>query len=155
MLLIEWPVLSEMLADVESYRGERCGFLFGFDGVDATVINKMLPVCNKTESDKLTNYKISSKDYLIAEGIADLAGIKLLGVYHSHLNHPAIPSEFDQQFAQPNFIYIIFSVNGKRMMDIRSWQLDQEHQFEESKIDYIPSSRKSWKVPFPDLMLLQ
>jgi len=155
MLLIEWPVLSEMLADVETYQGERCGFLFGFEETGSIVINKIMPVSNTTHADKHTNYKISTRDYLLAEGMAELAGIKLLGVYHSHLDHPAIPSEFDRQFALPNFIYIIFSVNGKRMMDIRSWQLNQENRFEEGKIDYVPSSRKFWKVRFPDLMMLQ
>ncbi len=155
MLLIEWPVLSEMLEDVESYQSERCGFLLGFQDGDSTVIYKMLSVANIAQSDKRTNYEISTSDYLVAERMAELAGIKLLGVYHSHVNQPAIPSEFDRQLALPNFIYIIFSVNGKRMMDIRSWQLDQENQFEESKIDYIPSSRKYLKVPFPDLMMLQ
>jgi len=155
MLLIEWPVLSEMIADVESCAAERCGFLFGFEEAKSIIITKMMPVLNATDADKLTNYKISPKDYLLAEGIAELAGIRLLGVYHSHLNHPAIPSEFDQQLAQPNFVYIIFSVNGKRMIDIRSWQLDQSCRFEENKIDYIPSSRNHRRVPFPDLMMLQ
>jgi proteasome lid subunit RPN8/RPN11 len=155
MLLIEWPVLSEMLEDVESYQSERCGFLFGFQEADSVVIYKIMPVSNTTRSDKRTNYEISARDYLIAERLAELAGIKLLGVYHSHLNHPAIPSELDRQFALPNFVYIIFSVNGNRMMDIRSWQLDQKKQFEESKIDYIPSSSKNLKMAFPNLMMLQ
>jgi proteasome lid subunit RPN8/RPN11 len=63
-----------------------------------------------------------------------------LGIYHSHPKHPAIPSETDRLAAQPFFSYVIISVIDKDTIDLRSWLLNDERQFEEEKIlDYIYS----------------
>jgi proteasome lid subunit RPN8/RPN11 len=61
----------------------------------------------------------------------------LLGVYHSHPNHPAIPSEHDRVAAQPFFSYLIISVLNNEIITLRSWLLNDDQQFEEEKIiDY-------------------
>jgi proteasome lid subunit RPN8/RPN11 len=70
----------------------------------------------------------------------------LLGIYHSHPKHPAIPSEHDRKAAQPYFSYVIISVPDKPAekgistgdtINLRSWLLNEEQQFEEEKIiDY-------------------
>ena len=39
----------------------------------------------------------------------------LLGVYHSHPQHPAIASEHDLRSAQPFFSYVIYSVIDPRV----------------------------------------
>ena len=70
-----------------------------------------------------------------AERYADENGVQLLGVYHSHPNHPAIPSEHDRVAAQPYFSYIIISVKDSQIADIRSWQLNDEFQFEEETVE--------------------
>ena len=48
--------------------------------------------------------------------------ITLLGIYHSHPRHPAIPSEHDRIAAQPYFSYVIISVTSGAIDHIRSWQ---------------------------------
>jgi proteasome lid subunit RPN8/RPN11 len=54
-----------------------------------------------------------------------------LGIYHSHPNHPAIPSEQDRIAAQPYFSYVIISVMNDHIDHIRSWRLNDSSQFEE------------------------
>jgi proteasome lid subunit RPN8/RPN11 len=72
---------------------------------------------------------------LNAEKFADGSGLQLLGVYHSHPNHPAVPSEHDRIAAQPFFSYIIISVKENKIADLRSWQLDDHFQFKEETIE--------------------
>ena len=69
-----------------------------------------------------------------AEQFALDQDMALLGVYHSHPNHPAIPSEHDRIAAQPWFSYVIISVLPEQDISFRSWRLNEETQFEEETI---------------------
>lgn len=137
MLLIKRPVLCGMIADTESYVEERCGFFFGHDEADHRTVTKLMVVNNSKEGNKCANFEIAAKDYLHAERVAEQENLTLLGVYHSHPNHPAIPSEYDRVAAQPYFSYVIISVLNKKVAGIRSWQLDNNFQFKEVKIDLV------------------
>ena len=75
---------------------------------------------------------ISPLDYMKAEEYADNNNLILLGVYHSHPEHPAIPSEHDLKVAMPYFSYVIVSVKKKKAVDFRSWRLSNG-RFEEEK----------------------
>lgn len=55
--------------------------------------------------------------------------MSLLGVYHSHPSHPAIPSEHDLKQAMPWFSYIILSVEKDAVKNTTSWQLDEARKF--------------------------
>jgi proteasome lid subunit RPN8/RPN11 len=61
----------------------------------------------------------------------------MLGIYHSHPNHPAIPSERDRLAAQPYFSYVIISVMKGKTDQIRSWRLNETSHFEEENISTI------------------
>lgn len=135
MLVIEQNPLDEMYQDaLKSFPDECCGFFFGKEVDKERIITDILIVNNSKEGDKRRRFEISPKDYLSAERFADEKGLQLLGVYHSHPNHPALPSEHDRIAAQPYFSYIIVSVKDNEIADIRSWQLKDEFQFEEEKI---------------------
>ena len=70
-----------------------------------------------------------------AEAEADRSGRRLLGFYHSHPDHPAEPSAFDLEHAWPNLSYVIVSVRGGRVDQIRSWRLRHDRlQFDEESV---------------------
>jgi proteasome lid subunit RPN8/RPN11 len=138
MLFIEQSVLHEMINWAESRQEECCGFFFGHELIENKVITKSIFVNNAEQGDKSTNFEITPKDYILAEDIATQENLSLLGIYHSHPNFPAIPSEYDLEAAQPNFSYIILSVIDKKFAAIRSWQLDPYSEFKEEKIEVIP-----------------
>ena len=118
-----------------SFPDECCGFLFGTEDADGNrSITEVLVVDNAKEGDKRKRFEISPRDYLLAEQRADERGLLLLGVYHSHPNHPAIPSEHDRVAAQPYFSYIIISVYDETVDHIRSWRLNEAFQFEEETV---------------------
>lgn len=136
MITIEQKPLDEMFQDaLQNFPDECCGFFFGKEIGEERIITDILIVNNSKEGDKRRRFEISPKDYLNAERFADEKELQLLGVYHSHPNHPAIPSEHDRVAAQPYFSYIIISVKENEIADIRSWQLNDSFQFEEETIE--------------------
>jgi proteasome lid subunit RPN8/RPN11 len=62
----------------------------------------------------------------MGEEEADRLGLELVGVSHSHPDHPNLPSEFDRQWAWPNFSYLITSVVEGNAVESRSWRLNED-----------------------------
>jgi proteasome lid subunit RPN8/RPN11 len=126
-----------MIIDIEADVNECCGFLFGHQNSEHRTVTKSMAVTNSKTTDRQTNYEITSEDFLAAERIAENENLDFLGIYHTHPNHSAIPSDFDQQMALPCFSYIIISVMNEKFTSMRSWQLDSQFNFKEEKIDFI------------------
>jgi proteasome lid subunit RPN8/RPN11 len=134
MLFIQNSPKKEMIDDaIRAFPDECCGFLFGREAEDR-VITGITIVNNAKEGDKRRRFEIAPADYLAAERFAEENKLFLLGVYHSHPNHPAVPSEYDRLAAQPFFSYIILSINNGKHADTRSWRLNEHEQFVEEQI---------------------
>lgn len=133
MIVLENDVQKTIVQDaVDSYPNECCGFLYGNeDSNGRRFITLARVVTNVKDGDKRRRFEISAFDYLEAEHYAEEQQIELLGVYHSHPDHPAIPSEHDRAAAQPFFSYLIISVNNREPGAIRSWRLNDDWQFVE------------------------
>ncbi|HLI49912.1 MAG TPA: M67 family metallopeptidase [Chthonomonas sp.] len=52
-------------------------------------------------------------------------GVKVLGFYHSHPDHPARPSVFDRDWASPWYTYCILSVRRGVPQELTAWQLNE------------------------------
>lgn len=113
----------------ENFPYESCGFLLGRDGNDFRTFSDYLLVDNSKEGDQRKRFEISPKDYMQAEREAALRGLDLLGIYHSHPDHPAIPSRHDHKQAMPFFSYVILSIREGRLSKYTSWQLDDNGAF--------------------------
>jgi proteasome lid subunit RPN8/RPN11 len=75
-----------------------------------------------------------------AEQEAESLGLDLIGVFHSHPDHPAVASEFDLEWALPWFSYLITAVQHGRARQSRSWRLDDDRtQMCEEAITITPS----------------
>ncbi|NET34516.1 MAG: M67 family metallopeptidase [Cyanothece sp. SIO1E1] len=84
--------------------------------------------------DKSRRYWIDPREMLAGQRYARDRNLDIIGVYHSHPDHPAVPSECDRIYAWPQYSYIIVSVQQGKMSDLRSWNLDQNHQFQPEPI---------------------
>lgn len=137
MITIE-PIAQELMTEdaLRTYPEECCGFFFGNESGNDRSISNIQIVSNSKEGDKRKRFEISPTDYLHAEEFAEDRKLQLLGVYHSHPDHPAVPSEQDRLAAQPYFSYVIISVARNKIPDIRSWRLNDDFQFEEEKIKF-------------------
>lgn len=116
----------------QAYPEEGAGFLIGSDGR----VDSILPLKNAREDEARHNrFLITPEDYLNAELTADRLGLSLIGVFHSHPDHPNRPSEYDREWAQPFFSYIITTVNKGKAIESRSWRLlEDRSRFEEEQI---------------------
>ena len=116
-----------------TYPYECCGFFYGSNG-DVREIGEIKEVTNSKEGDQRRRFEVSPLDYMGAEKYALESGQELLGIYHSHPDHPAIPSEHDLKQAVPFFSYIILAVKQGTLEDTKSWQLNDENEFEQEQI---------------------
>lgn len=139
MLYLTSEARQEILDDaLRTFPDECCGFLFGEESNDTRIITQIQIVDNAKEGDKRRRFEISPADYMKAERFADEAGLLLLGVYHSHPNHPAVPSEHDRVVAQPYFSYVIVAVREQEFVSLQSWRLNDDFQFDEEHISVQP-----------------
>lgn len=128
--------------DAEStYPYECCGFMYGTDD-EQRLVTLAIPVENTKEENKERRFEISPLEYMRAERYADENDLILLGVYHSHPKHPAIPSEHDLRQAVPYFSYVITSVMEGKVAVTTSWRLNDSGQFEEEKVAQLQSEIK-------------
>jgi proteasome lid subunit RPN8/RPN11 len=127
--------MNEMKSHGEdAFPNECCGFFYGEENDGFRVVTLAKRIENVKEGDQRRRFEISGKDYLKAERYAAKEGLTLLGIYHSHPVHPAIPSEHDLAVAMPWFSYLIVSVEPEGVDHVRSWQLTPEREFEEETI---------------------
>jgi proteasome lid subunit RPN8/RPN11 len=120
-------LLARIHAHGESaYPEEGAGFLLGADGEPRRATG-ILPLANRfDESMRSRRYLIAPEAYLEAEMTAERLGLTLIGVFHSHPDHPNRPSETDLEWAQPFFSYLITNVQAGRAMESRSWRLKED-----------------------------
>ena len=136
MITIKKEILDKINAHGEQdFPNECCGFLFG-EEKDTRIIDQVLPAQNYKEGDQRRRFEISPREYLEAERYALENQTQLLGIYHSHPNHPAIASDHDLRQALPYFSYVIISVHEAKAVDIKSWKLREEARiFEEEQVE--------------------
>ena len=139
MIILDTTARVELLNDaIAAFPDECCGFLFGKEDANGLrAVTKIQVVNNAKEGDKRRRFAIAPLDYLRAEQYAEDNQLQLLGVYHSHPNHPAYPSEHDRVAAQPWFSYIIVSVLDGKPDALRSWRLNEEDQFDEENVGVV------------------
>mgnify|MGYP003975236475 CR=1 FL=1 len=134
-LIVNDESLDEMTKHGEdTFPNECCGFFYGEEKDDVRRGAFAKRIINVKEGDKRRRSEIYGKDYLRAERFATQEGLTLLGIYHSHPLHPAIPSKHDLEVAMPWFSYIILSVEPSGVHHVRSWQLNESREFEEETI---------------------
>jgi proteasome lid subunit RPN8/RPN11 len=118
---------------VDTYPHECCGFLYGFED-DKRVITLAVPAANQREENRERRFEISPQEYMKAEQFAEDNKLVLLGIYHSHPEHAAIPSDYDLKRALPWFSYIIVSVKNRKVASLLSWKLNNNGRFEEELV---------------------
>lgn len=118
-----------------AYPEEGAGFLLGVDGE----VREILALPNAREDEARHNrYLITPEDYLNAELKADTLGLSLIGVFHSHPDCPNVPSEFDREWAQPFFSYVITRVDHGKAVSHRSWRLAEDRsKYEEEELEIV------------------
>jgi proteasome lid subunit RPN8/RPN11 len=139
MIILSKTHLSEISFESrQSYPYECCGALLGhvLPNQDKQVVS-CISLVNHSDEDQRRRFKVTDKDYQLLEKKALDLNLTLLGFYHSHPDHPAIPSQTDLNYAWPFFSYIIQSVTDSEHRDIKSYMLSEKTMtFVEEKIRF-------------------
>jgi proteasome lid subunit RPN8/RPN11 len=166
VLIVQAQHLQQIQAVAEqAYPAECCGLLLGKlhrEAADATDIKVLLEVWETPNSwetalaegslpdialstgqhlAKTERYWIDPPDLLTAQRHARDRGLTIVGIYHSHPNHPAIPSECDRSLAWAEYSYIIVSVQQGVAQTVQCWSLDENHQFQAEEIRFAETGR--------------
>ncbi len=141
------------------YPEECCGLLLGTIDKRIKIVLEVWPTENDwnpetfesfpamAESDKPASkrnrFRIAPEVMLDAQKQARERQLDLIGIYHSHPDHSAVPSEFDRAIAWQLYSYIIVAVEEGNPTDIRSWLLDNNHHFQPEEIVTVMDNQSS------------
>lgn len=110
----------------ETYPHECCGALLGTDGEDARQVLELCPLVNRRNDSPRNRFSITPEDFRAAEKAARERNLDVIGWYHSHPDHPALPSEYDREHAWPWYSYVIVSVAQRQPRQMTSWRLQDD-----------------------------
>ncbi len=134
MIKFEKNAKDQMIAIGEKgFPHEICGLMFGEAG-NVRLVTEVFECGNLNKLKPETRYDMDPKDYLKGEALARQKGLDVIGIFHSHPDHPDKASETDRQAAWPGFSYIIMSIQKGKFASMRSWVLNAEEQFDEESI---------------------
>ena len=116
------------------YPYETCGLLLGQAGAGWVRVQEAVAAENLNRERPGDRYDLDPQGHLRAEERARALGLTVVGVWHSHPDHPARPSETDRNGAWEGWSYLILSVTAEGVPDLRSWRPRGE-RFEEEELE--------------------
>lgn len=134
MVSFETNAKNQMLVIGEKgYPHEICGLMFGKGG-ENRIVTEVFECGNLNKLKPETRYDMDPKDYMKGEALARQKGLDVVGIFHSHPDHPDKASETDRQAAWPGFSYVIMSIQKGKFASMKSWVLNDQGQFDEEPI---------------------
>ena len=122
-----------------SYPYEGCGLLLGVSENGRNVVRLARPLANvwPGEGEKPERFRIDPADWLAVELAAAAEGLDVVGIFHSHPDHPPVASPRDVAWAAfVGYSYLITQVVGGVPGQSRSWQLTTDRAgFVEEEIE--------------------
>ena len=125
-------ISAQLLNDIQAhgeqaYPEEGAGLMMGFEKDGKRIITNLLILDNaREESARHNRYLITAEDMLRGENKAEQLGVSIIGIFHSHPDHPNQPSEFDREYAIPWYSYVITSVIAGKTSSSKSWRLAED-----------------------------
>lgn len=124
----ELLVIKKHAAEIFPY--EACGGLLGrIDEKGVRHIVRAYPARNKFGKITWDSFEIEPDDMLEMDKISRKENLDIIGFYHTHPNHPAVPSNFDINASWPYYSYMILSVHGndiEKVTDVKSYLISDK-----------------------------
>jgi proteasome lid subunit RPN8/RPN11 len=125
-LRIPGGLLDEIRRHGEAaYPAECCGALAGRGGGEGKEVVRLAPAVNRRTDDP-HRYLIAPDDLRRLEAKLRAEGLEIVGYYHSHPDHPAVPSAYDTAHAWPWYSYLIVRIEQGRAQEAASYTLDPD-----------------------------
>lgn len=107
------------------YPRETCGALIGLAEDAALRISAAPELPNQQRERAGDRFEIDPADLLACERAAERDGHELLGIWHSHPDHPPLPSASDHERAWDGYAYLIVEVGADGVGRWASWARDE------------------------------
>jgi proteasome lid subunit RPN8/RPN11 len=132
---ISKALLAQIHQHLEAgYPNEACGVMLGKAGH----VSEVVGAGNERTDSARNRYLIDPLAYMKIERDADKRGLQVLGIYHSHPDVAARPSQFDLDHAWPNLSYLIVSVCKGKAVETNSWLLREDRsQFDQEPVEVL------------------
>jgi proteasome lid subunit RPN8/RPN11 len=136
MLQISKTAMDEIQGHMEeTYPHECCGLIVGAIEGEARVGVTSRRCRNLNTERAADRYELDPKDMLAAQQELEGGPWDIIGIYHSHPDHPSEPSQTDLNHAWPGWSYMIGSVANGSLAKVQSWELnDSGDRFEEESM---------------------
>ena len=127
-----WKTLQQQAE--AAYPFEGCGLLLGPLSAEK-VATRIVILKNvlRDEGRGRFDFSFSPQEFMQAQMAAEKENLDVLGLYHTHPDHPPRPSKTDE--GQPmlsGWINVIASVHGGKFKEAKAWWREEEAQpFEE------------------------
>lgn len=122
--------LSAMVS--EGYPQETCGLLVGLELPSGAEVLDLVQAPNLAVGQTDDRFRVDPRAFALTDGAARARGMEIVGIWHSHPDQPAVPSDNDLEQAWPGWSYLIASVGPRGLADLRSWRLAGEDFSEET-----------------------
>ena len=113
---------------------EVCGLLVGRSTAGRSEVVQAAQARNIEPERQRDRYRLAPDDWVAIDNRARAEGVEIIGVWHTHPDHPAKPSQTDLEAAWEGYAYLILSVTTEGVAELRSWRL-AEGMFEEQPIE--------------------
>jgi proteasome lid subunit RPN8/RPN11 len=125
-VVLTQAVLDEIRREaVRAYPHEGCGALIGPAPAN---VQETMALPNRDGESPRTRFSVSPRDYMAVESAADARGVRLLGFWHSHPDHPARPSKTDRLYAWEGLLTVVIAVEGGTPREITAWDVPGPEQ---------------------------
>lgn len=103
-----------------AYPHEGCGALLGpAEGH----VRETLALPNGETAAPRTRFAVLPRDYMAVEEEAEARGLRLVGFWHSHPDHPARPSATDREHAWEGLLTVVIAVERGAAGEITAWEV--------------------------------
>ncbi len=104
------------------YPEEVCGVMIG----GGNSITEFAMCANLNKERARDRYELDPVSFNEADIVAREKNLDILGIYHSHPDHPARPSETDRKRAWINWGYLIMSIEKGEFKAATLWYIDEK-----------------------------
>jgi len=133
-------LLAEIRRHGEATYPEECGGLLL--GPSRGLITELVPLENTRADSRHNRVELDPLQIARADREAGRRGLGVWGFYHSHPDHPPVPSAYDLEHAGfGSWSYVIVSVLQGKADEVRSWALVEDRsEFVPEVIEVCPPS---------------
>jgi len=127
-----------------TYPLECCGYLLAPAEIDRRpgprIVTGIEAAANEYPGERRRRFEIRPSELREVERRLEGTGQLVAGFYHSHPDHPAKPSAFDEEHAWPWYTYVVLGVTASEVPGIGAFELDAETgRFHDVPLEVVPS----------------